>query len=270
MSPTSPKRFAFIIGAMKCGTSALFEYLSGNPQIAPSREKEPGFFAFDRLYNQGIETYHRQWNFDPSQHRIALEASTHYSKAPNISGVPERIHQHLKNIKFIYLVRNPFDRIESQYNFDLYRGRITRDTPITSDHFIHLSKYRYQLAQFEEFFSRDQILVLPCTMLQHHLRESLTMICKFLEIDDDFSSLSPIEINVTHPLTKTEVLLRRLGLGFALNRLPLGTKAALIRGETIPPRRLTPGEREAVYAALKDDIETLHQEYGIATGSWLP
>jgi len=255
---------------MKCGTSALFEYLSGNPQVAPSREKEPGFFAFDHLYRKGIDSYHRQWDFDPIQHRIALEASTHYGKAPDIPRVPERIHQHLKNIKFIYLVRNPFDRIESQYNFDLYRGRITQDTPIISAHFIHLSKYRYQLAQFEEFFSRDKILVLQSTMLQSHLRESLTTVCKFLEIDDDVSPISPVEINVTQRLTETELLLRRLGLGFVLNRLPLGFKSALIPGKTIPPRKLTPGEREAVYAAIHDDIETLQQDYGIDTGSWHP
>ena len=237
MPAISPTQFAIIIGAMKCGTSALFKYLSRNPQIAPSREEEPGFFAFDRLYNKGIDSYYRQWDFDPSQHRVALEASTHYSKAPQISGVPERVHQQLKNIKFIYLVSNPFDRIESQYNFDLYRGRISSDTPITSEHFLDVSKYRYQLAQFEKFFSRDTILVLPSSMLQSHLRESLTNVCNFLEIDDDFSPLSPVELNVTYRLTETEVLLRRLGLGFALRRLPLGHKSTLFAGKNAPTQK---------------------------------
>ena len=36
-----PDHFAFIIGAMKSGTTSLFEILSQHPQVCPSKIKEP-------------------------------------------------------------------------------------------------------------------------------------------------------------------------------------------------------------------------------------
>ena len=39
--------FALIIGAMRCGTTSLFSYLSQHPEVAPSTPKEPDFFAND-------------------------------------------------------------------------------------------------------------------------------------------------------------------------------------------------------------------------------
>ena len=36
-----------IIGAAKCGTTALHHYLKQHPQVYMSPEKEPNFFAFE-------------------------------------------------------------------------------------------------------------------------------------------------------------------------------------------------------------------------------
>ena len=44
MSDNKPDRFAFIIGAMKAGTTSLFEILSQHPQVCPSKTKEPDYF----------------------------------------------------------------------------------------------------------------------------------------------------------------------------------------------------------------------------------
>ena len=41
------ERYALIIGAMKAGTTTLFDHLAAHPAVAPSHPKEPGFFAFD-------------------------------------------------------------------------------------------------------------------------------------------------------------------------------------------------------------------------------
>ena len=41
------KEYILIIGAMKCGTTTLFDLLAQHPQIAPCKPKEPGFFAFE-------------------------------------------------------------------------------------------------------------------------------------------------------------------------------------------------------------------------------
>ena len=47
MAESEPKRFGLIIGAMKCGTTTLFNHLACHPQLAASRVKEPSFFCGD-------------------------------------------------------------------------------------------------------------------------------------------------------------------------------------------------------------------------------
>lgn len=42
-----PKPNLFIVGAMKCGTTAWFEYLRSHPDIFMSVRKEPNYFALD-------------------------------------------------------------------------------------------------------------------------------------------------------------------------------------------------------------------------------
>ena len=38
-------QYVLIIGAMKSGTTTLYDYLARHPQLASSKRKEPGFFA---------------------------------------------------------------------------------------------------------------------------------------------------------------------------------------------------------------------------------
>ena len=37
----------FIVGALKCGTTSLYEYLRQHPEVFMSRIKEPHFFGRD-------------------------------------------------------------------------------------------------------------------------------------------------------------------------------------------------------------------------------
>src|SRR5438034_4040769 len=46
-SPVVARPDLFIVGAPKCGTTALYEYLRRHPSIFMSRIKEPHFFAKD-------------------------------------------------------------------------------------------------------------------------------------------------------------------------------------------------------------------------------
>jgi hypothetical protein len=46
MADKIPKEaYAIIIGSMKCGTTSLYNYLQGHPEIYPSITKEPAFFT---------------------------------------------------------------------------------------------------------------------------------------------------------------------------------------------------------------------------------
>ena len=105
--------YAIIIGSMKCGTSSLYSYLAQHPEICPAASKEPEFFSENQGHGVKVEKYEDLWNFGMSVHRYALEASTGYTKYPMEPNVAKNIRDYGIKPKFIYVIRNPFDRIQS-------------------------------------------------------------------------------------------------------------------------------------------------------------
>ena len=110
----------YLIGAQKCGTSALYDYLVQHPCIHPCTTKEPRFF--DKYYNRGLNWYKSCFPLifykqieTKLFHRKFLtgEATERYFEHPH---VPQRIKQITPKSKFIILLRNPIDRAYSHYN----------------------------------------------------------------------------------------------------------------------------------------------------------
>src|SRR5262249_47769756 len=111
MLKIQPDAYVMIIGAMKSGTSSLYHYLTQHPEICACVKKEPEFFSAHQLHRyQNVSDYQDLWTFNPAVHRLALEASTGYTKYPEEIDVPRKIHDYGLRPKFIYLVRNPFER----------------------------------------------------------------------------------------------------------------------------------------------------------------
>ena len=54
-----PWNFAIIIGAMKSGTTSLFDLLSQHPEVAGSRSKEPDFFGSHQNPSASLDRYSR-------------------------------------------------------------------------------------------------------------------------------------------------------------------------------------------------------------------
>ncbi|MFB6374644.1 MAG: sulfotransferase domain-containing protein, partial [Bradymonadaceae bacterium] len=118
-------RFALIIGAMKSGTTSLFNYLSEHPEIAPCRMAEPHFFAKPLKWKKGLDWYRDLWDWEPVRHTVALEASTNYAKGFKFEGVPDRIAKAAESgldFRFLYIMRHPVDRLVSQYNHGVRSG----------------------------------------------------------------------------------------------------------------------------------------------------
>lgn len=109
----------FIIGAQKCGTSALYSYLCEHPDVFPGRTKELHFFNRDQLYNgRGINYYHSQFPL-PNQlgkYGVTFDATPVYIYCPDC---PRRIHNYNPRAKMILLLRNPVERAYSAWN--MYR-----------------------------------------------------------------------------------------------------------------------------------------------------
>lgn len=48
---------AIIIGAMKCGTTSLYNYLQDHPEICSAITKEPEFFSENQSHGVHVENY---------------------------------------------------------------------------------------------------------------------------------------------------------------------------------------------------------------------
>lgn len=161
-------KHAMIIGAMRSGTSTLHSHLSAHENIC-SNYKEPDYFAGNL---EGFSSYEEIWEVN-DEHQYILDASTSYSKYPFFDGVPQRIHEYGLTPKFVYLLRNPIDRIMS-HMID-YRS-------LPTQHMISVSKYHMQIGRFLEYFNKDDILLLTLDDLQRDAQETVDKVLVHLEL----------------------------------------------------------------------------------------
>ncbi len=177
-----------IIGAMKSGTSTLHSNLQSHPEIGMSKSKEPSYFN-NRIFNFDIEWYKDQFS---NEKKINGESSPNYSKKQLYPKTAERMYQALPNVKLIFLMRDPIDRIISHLHHNLYRGRLMYEdidaNILASDNYILTSNYYYQTQEYLNFYDKDQILFLTTEELKLDLNKTLNKICDFLEVSHfDFS-----------------------------------------------------------------------------------
>lgn len=115
MPPTKRERPDFVIaGAAKCGTTALFEYLSQHPAVFMPSLKEPGFFSTDLMGGVStLEEYHRLFE-SARPGCLTGEASTRYIYSRvAIAG----LLAHNSNVKVITMLRNPVDAAHSLHGY---------------------------------------------------------------------------------------------------------------------------------------------------------
>jgi len=128
----------YIIGAAKCGTTSLYQYLIRHPSVNPGIGKEIHFF--EDLYYRGENWYRAcfpfkfQKFFSQLNHHafVTGDSTPRYIDHPH---VPKRIQKLTPNAKFIVMLRNPIDRAFSHYNMNL--------------------KNKYESLSFEEAIKRE-------------------------------------------------------------------------------------------------------------------
>ena len=120
-------RWAFFVGAPRCGTTSLAKYLRGHPQACLSRPKEPHFFAMHDLRGKSAgelrEIVRGKYldRFFPHRDGSAVlsEGSVSYLYAP------DRLEPILKiwpRAKFIICVRNPLQMVPSLHQRNFVNG----------------------------------------------------------------------------------------------------------------------------------------------------
>jgi Sulfotransferase domain len=179
-----------VIGTMKGGTTSIYHYLSGHPQVFMSATKELHYFVAEKNLARGQGWYER--NFRDSGGVPAVgEASPDYTKYPIFRGVPERIARTVPAVKLLYVIRNPLERIRSHYLHDVARGRERR--PISEAvpgnlHYLAPSRYALQIEQYLEHFPREQLLIITSEALRSDRRATMRRVHDFLGVDAEWSA----------------------------------------------------------------------------------
>jgi hypothetical protein len=196
-----------VIGAMKCGTTSLFNYLSQHPSVVRATKKEVHFF--DNHFHRGLDWYRAHFPLRYSLRRKAAitgEGSPYYLFHPH---APARIHSAVPGAKLIVVLRDPVKRAFSHYMHEVSFGRevlsfedaIDREqerlhgeldrmlqddgySSFNHQNFSYLSRgvYADQLEQWLQLFSRDQLLVLRAEDLFSNPSHTLGIATDFLGI----------------------------------------------------------------------------------------
>ena len=193
-----------IVGAAKCGTTSLHNYLKQHPDIFMSKQKEPHFLinsdiGEDRIHKAitVLEDYEDMFKTD-SIYKYKGESSVMYLAFPEFS--IKNIKKYLDpDVKIIIMLRNPVERAFAgylhnlRYNpsenlsfeevFEKSEARYYQERDITPDtRYLHVGNYYSQVESFMSMFN-DNVLVIMYEDYVNNIDLCLANVFDFLDID---------------------------------------------------------------------------------------
>jgi hypothetical protein len=271
---TSGPQYFFIIGAMKAGTTSLYKYLAGHPQLYASPRKEPRVFRDARTPDVMRREFLSLFK-GRSNEEWCFEASTAYTKCPVFSGVPERIASVVPDARFVYLVRNPVERAWSQYVHNLAHGRETRSfsqAVAELPHYRDISRYGMQLNEFLAVFPRERVLVQVFEEMVKEPAATVRAVCEFLGVDASYTPpTGEVAFNVSSEKRRASGGLRLVQTLRADERIPWRLRHWLReRGQVLPSKAdvMTPDLRASLVESLRPDTEAFFDLLGRRVTAW--
>lgn len=256
---------------MKSGTSTFFSHLSSHPEVAASRVKEPEYFSEFQGHGADVEAYEDLWEFDPKVHRYCAEASTGYTKYPDEPHVPDRMLEAGIKPRFIYLVRDPIARMESQFNHGFLRRTAWAYDDFLDPALLDLSRYYMQLQQFLlRFPDRSRYQVLDFDELVAHPQGVMERLFQWLELEP-ISVTKDRLVNRAPQRSRLELLLADLNLSLPQKLVPGPIKRRiknLLRERTPARRKMTADERKKAKRYLERDIRLFGEEFDFPVEKW--
>ncbi len=109
----------FILGAPKCGTTAMAQWLAEHPDVFVSPVKEPHYFCEEYQLTPGLDEYEALFADAPVDVPWSCEASVWYLFSD--SAVPN-ILKYAPSAKFVVMLRRPDEMIPSLFEQQRFNG----------------------------------------------------------------------------------------------------------------------------------------------------
>lgn len=197
----------FIVGAPKAGTTSLYHYLDGHPDIYMSNPKEVNFFSSEEIERQklyykdfkvlSLEGYGKLF-FQANGRKAIGEASVSYLFYRE---VPLKIKKLVPDAKIIILLRDPAERAFSHYLMDLrlgytdldfydivFRSPQNRGRKIETfyQQYVELGFYYGQVGRYIDEFGASNVKVILSEELRENGPEVIRDLYVFLGVDESF------------------------------------------------------------------------------------
>ncbi len=267
-----------IIGAQKCGTTSLAAQLAEHPGICFCEIKEPGYFHRVEDWQSGLEAYHRL--YAPEAGQICGEASTMYTFLPEWQGTHSRLFAYNPNLKLIYVMRQPVERVISNYSHDLVRGFVKAppETAVFEDPtYINRSRYTVQMRPYLELFPRENILLLVFEEYVANQPQTLQQIAAFLGISSGaFTDTGSMDKHKSVGQTYLKnsairALVRSRAFQAVRPRLSASIRRPIRRrlaNELYEKPRFSPSLRQVIWRFVEDDVHGVEELLGRRLDVW--
>lgn len=191
-----------VLGAMKCGTTALHRYLAAHPQISMAEVKEANFFIGPDTaphtdedewwrtgnWHRGVDWYASLFEADAP---VRGETSPGYT-SPDSVVAAERMAAVVPGARLVYLVRDPLQRALSQYAHHVRDGTEHRSVAEAlldpGSQYVDRSRFHDRIQPFLERFDKEQLHVVVSERLLHHRRTELRTVFEHARADPDWWS----------------------------------------------------------------------------------
>ena len=174
------RRIVVCVGPIRSGTTWLFEWLRQHPQVAAPRGKEINFFNDN--FDRGTDWYLRQFFAGFAQATRLLDVGPHYLDLPDIA---ERLAQTIVDPLIIVGIRNPYDRVISDYR--RHHSGIARLTDLIThpagwQHYLRTNLIAKSIETLFVKFGRENVIVYNFDELTQSPRTLCEKLCTAIDI----------------------------------------------------------------------------------------
>lgn len=258
----------FLIGGMKCGSTTLYADLATHGEIHAPEVKEPTFFEREELSSEQVGDLYRKLHRGGEGCRYRMDGSTRYSMRTELEDIPGKVRELCgEDVRIVYMVRNPLDRIASHYRHGFGAGSYTGSLaealdsdPALIDH----SRYAWQLEPWREVFGDDKIFVMQFEAFIEDRKGAVEAVERWLGLEPETGGIDPEERrNASEGKTAPPGFLAAITRSplYKTNLSLLLPKTLLHRLKRVTHRRLpeaeavwTPESKAKIIEELKQDV----------------